>query len=252
MPDILDTEHFRFAYVQSVEQPLVLWESHCHARFEMIAVLEGDISIVLEGKNYRLTNNQAMIIPPLYYHTITANKQGDYRRVTVLFDIFAIPEVLQSQIADQKETAVFSLTCIDELRDICLKQDNWFAPLAEALMVRSFYACLGAKRDGTAMETDEFLKKATSYMEAHLCEKISLDDLAALTAHSKSSFCHIFREKMKTSPKQYILQKKLALAHKLIREGTPPTVAAFRIGYENYSDFYRQYRKRYGVSPAKK
>lgn len=252
MPDIFETAHYRFAYAQSIEQPLVLWESHCHARFEMIAVLEGDISIVLEGKNYRLTNDQAMIIPPLYYHTITANKQGDYRRVTVLFEASSIPEVLQSQFEMQKEAVVFPLTCIDELREICLKQDGWLAPLAEAIMVRSFYACLEAKGDSAVMETDAFLRKATAYMEAHLCEKISLDDLAAVTACSKSSFCHVFREKMKISPKQYILQKKLAFAHKLIREGTPPTVAAFRIGYENYSDFYRQYRKRYGVSPARK
>lgn len=252
MPVILDTERYRFAYAHSVEQPLVLWESHCHARFEMIAVLEGDISIVLEGKNYRLTNHQAMIVPPLCYHTIAANKQGDYRRVTVLFDISAVPEALQSQFAEQKEAVVFPLTCVDALKDICVKQDSWFAPLAEALMVQSFYACLDAKRDDAMMETDVFLRKVTAYMQAHLCEKISLDELAALTAHSKSSFCHLFREKMKISPKQYLLQKKLALAHKLIREGTPPTVAAFRIGYENYSDFYRQYRKRYGASPAKK
>ena len=48
---------------------------------------------------------------------------------------------------------------------------------------------------------------------------------------------------MNISPKQYILQKKLALANKLMDEGVPRTVVAMQVGYENYSNFYRLYRK---------
>ena len=57
---------------------------------------------------------------------------------------------------------------------------------------------------------------------------------------------------MNISPKQYILRKKLATARKLIAEGTPPTVAAMQVGYENYSNFYRQYTKHYGTAPTKR
>ena len=252
MPNILDTERYRFAYAQSVVTPLVLWESHCHARFELIAVLEGDISIMMEGKNYRLVNHQAMIIPPLCYHTITVNKQGRYHRVTALFDVSAIPVPLQTHFSDATDVAVFSPSCMEELKGICMKQDSaFYAPLAESLMMKTFYEYLETKQSDTAMETDEFLQQAISYIDKHLCEKITLDDLAAVTTRSKSSFCHVFEEKMKISPKQYIVQKKLAFADKMIREGVPPTVAAFRIGYENYSNFYRMYLKQYGVSPRK-
>ena len=251
MPNILDTEHYRFAYTQSVVVPLILWESHCHARFELIAVLEGDITITLEGENYCLTGGQAMLIPPLRYHTITANKPGNYQRVTVLFDISAIPASLQVHFAEKTETSVFSMPGMEELKDICERDNSLFyGPLAEAVMIKTFYTYLEAKHTDVVAETDAFLKRTLAYVDEHLCEKISLDQLAALTARSKSSFCHLFEEKMKISPKQYVLQKKLAFAHKLIREGVPPTAAAFRVGYENYSNFYRLYRKRYGISPA--
>ena len=70
-----------------------------------------------------------------------------------------------------------------------------------------------------------------------------LDDLAAYTSRSKSSFCHLFEARMNITPKQYILQKKLALASKLIDEGVPRTAAAMRVGYDNYSNFYRLYHK---------
>ena len=204
MEDFLETEHYRFAYVQSVVDPLVLWESHCHARFELIGVVEGDITVTLEGKNYRLIGNQAMIVPPLCYHTITANKQGNYQRVTVLFDTSAIPTPLQTHFLGTTEGVPFSLYCMEELKGICQREDNsFYAPLAEAMMIQTLYTCLEAKNSSAAMVTDVFLEKTLAYIDKHLCEKILLDDLTVLTARSQSSFCHLFEEKMKISPKQY-------------------------------------------------
>ncbi len=55
---------------------------------------------------------------------------------------------------------------------------------------------------------------------------------------------------MKISPKQYILQKKPAYAAQLIRQGMPSTPAAMRVGYENYSNFYRMYRKHLQNTPS--
>ena len=248
------TSEFKFEYIDSNIDTPVLWERHCHAQFEMIAVLEGDISIMLESKSYRLTENQIVIIPPLSYHTITANKKGCYRRVTVLFDLAAIPTVIQPHFL-KKNTDIatsFSLQ-VEKIKKICQEADpSFYAPLAQSLMIQMFYENMQAKQTHAVTETDEFLQRVVSYIDQHLCEKILLDDLARHTSRSKSSFCRLFEEKMKISPKQYILQKKLALANKLIGDGMHPTIAAMQVGYENYSDFYRMYRKHFGMSPTKK
>ena len=118
-------------------------------------------------------------------------------------------------------------------------------------MVQNFYEYIEARQKSTETEADAFLQRSIAYIEGHLSEKILLDDLAKLTSRSKSSFCHLFEEKMKISPKQYILQKKLALANKLIRDGVPATVAAMRVGYENYSNFYRVYKRQFQKSPSR-
>ena len=111
---------------------------------------------------------------------------------------------------------------------------------------------LESKRNNNAPDKDDFLEKTVRYIDGHIGEKITLDDLARHTSRSKSSFSHLFEEKMGISPKQYILHKKLATARKLIAEGTPPTTAAVQVGYENYSNFYRMYLKHYGTAPAKR
>ena len=254
MENSFHTDGYEFEYIESNIDTTLLWESHCHARFEMIAVLEGDISIMLEGKSYRLTEGQSVIIPPLAYHTITANKRGFYRRVTALFDLEVIPAVLQSRfLQNGKDIAIFSSPQIEELKIICKKEDpSLYAPLAQSLMIKLFYDNLRARESNNVTEADEFLQKTVMYIDQHLDEKILLEDLARHTSRSKSSFCHLFEEKMNISPKQYILQKKLALANKLIVDGTPPTVAAIRVGYDNYSNFYRMYHKHFGSSPSKR
>lgn len=239
-------------YVESEIDCPSLWENHCHGQFEMIAVVAGDINIVLEGKSYRLTKNQAIIIPPLYYHSVTANERGSYRRITVLFDVSAVPEVLQSEFAKGRQEMVIAFSShIEQLRDVCLKSEpSFYAPLIQSLMVQIFYEIIAESKSPTNTEVDVFLQKALQYIDQNLHRKILLDDLAKHTARSKSSFCHLFEQKMHISPKQYILQKKCALANKMISEGTSPITAAAQVGYENYSNFYRLYRKNIGKNPS--
>ncbi|MBQ8407362.1 MAG: helix-turn-helix transcriptional regulator [Clostridia bacterium] len=253
MNDSFHTASFAFEYLESEIENTVLWESHCHSQYELIAVVEGRIGIMIEGRSYSLSASQAVIIPPLSYHTVTASKKGVYKRVTVLFARAAIPSVLASRFTkDGFVTPLFRSARLDELRKICQSEDiELYAPLAESLMIQTLYECIEAESAGMMTEVDELLHQIISYVDSHLGEKIRLEDLAVHTARSQSSICHLFREQMKISPKQYILQKKLALAATLIRDGTPPTVAAMRIGYDNYSDFYRIYLKHVQKTPSK-
>lgn len=249
----IKTNHFEFEYIESEIDHPILWESHCHAQYEMIAVADGDITVMLEGQKCRLQKNQIIIIPPLFYHSVTANEEGSYRRITALFGIDAIPSVLQDEFANQGRSADIDTSRIEKIKELCQNENSGFyAPLLQSLMIAIFYDTLQMTQTSAKIETDEFLKKAFEYIDRHLHEKILLDDLAQYTLRSKSSFCHLFEEKMNVSPKQYILQKKLALASKLINEGTPPTVAAAQVGYENYSNFYRIYVKHFGTNPTQK
>ena len=243
---------FDFEYKEELIDSKVLWESHCHAQYEMISVLDGDIRVVLEGKSYPLTANQTAIIPPLLYHTIVTNKKGRYRRVRVFFDISAIPPILRPYFSEiTSEVLIFPCFSAVELKKICLSdRAAFYEPLAESLMVQIFYDGIRLGESRPTANIDAALQEILDYIDAHLCEKICLDDIALHTARSKSSVCHSFEEKMKVSPKQYILQKRLALADRLMRDGVPPCEAAMRVGYENYSNFYRMYKKHFKESPT--
>ena len=247
-----DTERFSFYYRDNRIESEVLWESHCHASFEMISVLEGEVSIMLEGREYMLSRGKALILPPLVYHTVTANKKGRYSRVTAFFHASALPEVIRDSFCANDSAYVVSCSYqTKELEKICKSERfAFFTPLAESVMTEIFYECVKSSAYGADSEIDETLERMLVYIDTHLSEMITIDGIARNVARSRSYVSHVFSEKMGITPKQYILSKKLALAQKYITQGMPSTEAAMRVGHDNYSDFYRIYKKHTGHSPS--
>ena len=206
----LNTKEFDIGYIESKTAHSVLWERHCHSKYEMIAVAEGDITVMLEGQSYRLKKNQIIIIPPLFYHSVAANGEGSYRRITALFGSDAIPSVLQGDFAKQERNTTVNPSCIEKIKGICQKEDpSFYAPLLQSLMTEIFYDAFLMPQAPAKVEADAFLQKAFEYIDLHLHEKILLDDLAKYTSRSKSSFCHLFESKMNISPKHISCKKSL-------------------------------------------
>ena len=48
------TQEFEFQYSEKDISNPAHFESHCHEKFEMIAVLEGDVQLMLEGITYTI------------------------------------------------------------------------------------------------------------------------------------------------------------------------------------------------------
>ena len=249
----LNTEKFYMQYKDDVIGSSLLWENHCHDRFEMIVVLEGEICVTLEGRDFGLSANRMMVVAPFCYHAISAKRKGNYRRLTVLFDRDSIPESLASVFADNEPCVrEVSEHISDKLQAIFSNQiTSFYAPLAEGLTLELLYEppIKSSRRD--LLGTDENLRKMLDYIDEHIGERISLDDIAAHVSLSVSSVCHIFTGKMKISPTKYILQKKMALATKLIRSGVPATLAAAQVGYSDYSGFYKIYKKHTSRAPSR-
>lgn len=250
----ISTNDFQIEYKNSKLDNAVIFGNHCHSQFELIGVLEGEILISYEDKKFQITSNQFVILPPFGYHTITSNKNGHYKRITAMFDRTAIPKEILHYFANTSSVVTSSSIHIESIKNICKKNDAAiYAPLIQALMTLIFYdnvSSLSDKQGTSEYEQNETLQTIISYIDQHLYEKIQLDDIANHISYSKATIQNIFKKELNTSPKQYIISKKLMLANKLILDGMSPTEVSKKLGYENYSDFYRMYIKHTQKSPS--
>lgn len=249
----LKTETYEIRYNEMSVKENISWESHCHPCYELIAVIEGAINVVFEGKSLRCERGQMLLAPPLHYHSVCVDTQSSYSRIVVSFDISEIPKSIGDRIfslasADPVFSADWVLDTALELKKILVSESmELYSPLAQALMTRLIYKCAESEREVTDLQSGDaqhkLIEKAILFIDSHIKEKITLDDLAAHLFISKSSLSNLFTSQMQISPKQYIIRKKIAYAEKLMSEGYRAVDAARVIGYDNYSNFYRIKRK---------
>ena len=88
-------------------------------------------------------------------------------------------------------------------------------------------------------------------IETQYTENLSVDQLAAEANMSVSAFHHNFKSVTSTSPLQYLKSYRLHKARMLIlHDGLKASTAAVRVGYESASQFSREFKRYFGVTPG--
>lgn len=98
-------------------------------------------------------------------------------------------------------------------------------------------------------EEPELPERAIAYIEDNLTGKITLADAARHLYVSESTVSQTFRRKMGVSFYHFVMQKRLIAAKTLILQGIPLEQVGERVGFSDYSGFYRAFRQEYGISP---
>jgi AraC family transcriptional regulator of arabinose operon len=99
---------------------------------------------------------------------------------------------------------------------------------------------------------DQRIKSAIAIVEnSNRPEALSVDRLAGSVKLSPSRFAHLFRAVTGHSPARYLKSVKLEKAAKLLATtGALVRDVAHRAGFSDRSHFVREFKRRYGVSPA--
>ena len=88
-------------------------------------------------------------------------------------------------------------------------------------------------------------------VEANVYNNLKMEELAALTGLSLSSFKREFEKQYGNSPARYIKKRKLEQAAKMLK-GTELRISevAFDTGFNDLAHFSKSFQKEYGVSPS--
>jgi AraC family transcriptional regulator len=95
------------------------------------------------------------------------------------------------------------------------------------------------------------LRRIRTYIDAHIGEHISLDDLANQAGVSRFHFARQFRLSTGVSPMEYLRRMRIERSKSILqsREATIAEVAA-TLGFSDQSHFTRTFGRLVGVSPG--
>ena len=165
----------------------------------------------------------------------------------------SVPEraLVSARLNEDIQRAVDEL--IDTLHDICASK-----ALGPSCLTRLYFSVLRSE-EGRVLEAlalaDSKLARisaAMRHMEAHLDQKISMEELADVANMSLSAFHRTFREVTGETPLQYLKQLRLSTARNLIAfHGKPAYAAAQSVGYESANQFSREFKRYFGLPPSR-
>ncbi len=115
---------------------------------------------------------------------------------------------------------------------------------AVALVQPSLYQWLRQKNVEDKINLREF-------MEVYWKNNEPLEQMAAASGRSLSTFRRDFMAEFGTTPSKWLLQKRLEAAYALIKDNhSSPSSFIYEIGFESFSHFSRTFKAQYGMSPS--
>lgn len=98
-------------------------------------------------------------------------------------------------------------------------------------------------------EKNDLSELVVAYVKSNLAEKITLENIAQCFWVSPSTITNVFNKKFGTSFYKYVTILRLNEAKNLISEDMPMEKVAAKVGFGDYSAFFRAFKKEFGISP---
>lgn len=258
VPDVfakfIRTDEIVFKYAKGMRD---IFGKEIHNYHEIFLFLHGDAEFLCdEGRRY-LEPYTVVVIPKGSFHQFTVyGAEADYHRMVLNFDAVSGFEDILPRVF--KKVAVFQddmiCTIFSKLRALTEK------PLTaeeNALLLKAYLAEIAVCICNTdPIPRGEYrlpsptTKSAIDYINGNLKKELTVQMIAAALHISPSYLAHGFQKDMRISLHRYLVQKRLVLANRMILNGRRPTEVAPQCGFRDYSAFYRQYKKMFGMAPS--
>ncbi len=254
---------FGYSYSVDKEPPAALDNRHCHDTYEILYVIDGFGKLLVEGTVFDVKPGTLTVIRPFEYHSLSMDKNHTYERYVIHFpEEFVVDDAkeLLHKIMDNKEgsgrlypagavsDSVLSLFPRFESADTLPKSEKllYTKMLLSELIVFLFAA------DGEYMThtESELGARVIRYLNENITRDMSLDKIAKRFFVSKYYLCRAFKKHNGISVHGYINYKRVMYAKQLIESGETASGAAYKVGFGDYSAFYRAYVKVVGKAPT--
>lgn len=244
---------------------------HRHEAYELYLFLRGNVNFYIENSCYHLEPGDLLVIHPEEMHRSFSLDESEYERITINLQKsyllrLSTPTTNLSECFHYRPKGKGNIVHLDEGQ---LKQFLHFtSDLEEALASEAYgsdviaNSCISQLlvlintifQNVSFNPTDimpELVRKTMDYIETHLAENITLEQLAASFHLNSTYISRQFKKHTGLTLRSYILDRRITLAKAYLCDGLSITEACYQSGFSDYANFIRSFTKITGISPGK-
>lgn len=242
---------------------------HYHDYYELILFQEGDIQYVCESSVYEPSFADMILIPPQKLHMSRINSDSTlYKRHVFYLYRDAFDAIGCSTLSDflQSTTECHLLTAPDPASKqkvitllgkldsaLAQKEDPKEQALGLSYVLQIFYLLnqYHVLPCHNSRQLPEKILRLQQYIDSHLSEITSVDQIAAHFFYSREYLSRLFKKHFQTSVSDYIRKRRIAMSQTLISQGMPLLEVCFHVGFDSPSTFIRVFKSITGLTPSK-
>ena len=252
-----------YSYALDKHPPESLDNRHCHDVYEVLYVIDGAGKFLVEGTAFDIKPGTLMVIRPFEYHSMQMEPEHSYERYVLQFPTDSLvsdaADLLNSLMnaeqgsgklypAGSLPDSVLSLFERFDTADTLPKNER---VLYVKMLLSELIVFLSAADGEYIVHTESELgARVIRYLNENITRDMSLDTLAKRFFVSKYYLCRAFKKHNGISVHGYINYKRVMYAKQLIESGETASGAAYKVGFGDYSAFYRAYVKILGKAPT--
>ncbi len=237
---------------------------HSHENFEIYYFISGKGTFWVEGNPYPLQSGDILFFNSGEAHYIDICPTAPYERVTINFTLEAIGDIIDSShflyafknrehgknnlIKGSQFPDGFYRRCIKKMEENLHGSEQQM--LANLLPLLNEICNVYKNEESNSFNHTEYLSsKIIRYINENISDAITPDSIAKNFFISRSQLYSIFKKTTSTSVWDFITIKRLSLAKEQLQSGVLPTQVYLLCGFNDYTSFFRAYKKKFGVSP---
>ena len=242
---------------------------HCNIRNMLIWFIRGSGSIKVEGKHYDIHEGDIVLLSPHeLYHCIVNSDEYHERIVLYInesildnipYDADGVFDAFTKREKGNGNLIPASAVCAvkaDETLTSLLKLFQAPTPTGKLLSLCKVIELLIQLKEVTVPSEQEPLTHDSNliddilvYINKHYKEDINVSAIADVFSVHKSYLSHLFTQHVGMSLWNYVILRRIHAFNDMLRKGLSIEEASYQVGFQNYSNFFRLYKKHTGITP---
>jgi len=231
--------------------------NHFHEYYVLGLVEKGQRNLCCKNRDYAIGEGDLLLFHPGDSHgCVQSGGLLDYRGLNIGSDVM---RELAEEVTGSREPPRFCQAVLRDpeaarrLRSLHrqVMEENAGSGREELLRLLSLLLRrYGRPAPGTAPDCREEVENACAFMERHLAERISVDQLCRAAGLSRSALLRAFVRAKGVTPYRCLEAIRVGRARQLLEQGATPAEAALSTGFSDQSHFTNCFGRFIGLSPG--